>query len=54
MGLVLLMLLILVIVGVLPTWRHSKKWGYAPSGGAGVLLVIVMILLVLKIVPGGL
>jgi hypothetical protein len=53
MGLVLLILLVLVIVGGLPTWRHSKDWGYAPSGGAGVLLVILIVLLAVNVVPRG-
>jgi hypothetical protein len=41
------MLLILVVVGALPTWPHSRSWGYYPSGGLGLVLVIVVILLLL-------
>ncbi len=41
MGLILLIILILLLVGGLPTWPHSQKWGYGPSGGLGLLLVIV-------------
>jgi hypothetical protein len=44
---VLLILLILLIVGALPTWPYSSGWGYYPSGGLGLLLIIVLILLLL-------
>jgi len=44
-GPILLVLLILVLVGVLPAWPHSRNWGYAPSGTAGVVLVILIVLL---------
>ena len=47
MGLVLLVILILLLVGALPTWPHSRSWGYYPSGGLGTLLIIVVILMVL-------
>ncbi len=43
-GTVLLVLLILMLLGALPTWPHSKSWGYAPSGTLGTVLVIVFIL----------
>ena len=45
LGAILLVLLILVLIGALPTWPHSANWGYFPSGGLGVLLVIVIVLL---------
>ena len=45
LGTVLLILLILMLVGALPTWPHSKGWGYYPSGGVGLVLVILVILL---------
>lgn len=45
LGTILLIILILVLVGVIPTWPHSKGWGYAPSGVLGVVLVIVIVLL---------
>jgi hypothetical protein len=45
-GTILLIILILMLVGVLPTWPHSSSWGYYPSGGVGLLLLIVVILLV--------
>lgn len=44
---ILLIILILLLVGALPTWPHSNKWGYGPSGGLGLVLVIVIILVVL-------
>lgn len=47
LGTLLLLILILVLVGVIPTWPHSRGWGYAPSGAIGVILVIVLILLLL-------
>jgi len=45
MGTVLLVILILVLIGVLPVWPHSTSWGYYPSGGLGLLLVILIVLL---------
>ena len=47
LGTVLLVLLILLLVGALPTWPHSRDWGYYPSGGLGLVLVILIILLLL-------
>jgi hypothetical protein len=44
-GTILLVILILMLVGVLPTWGHSREWGYGPSGGLGLLLVIVLVLI---------
>lgn len=45
LGTVLVILLILFLVGALPTWRHSSSWGYFPSGGLGVVLLIVVVLM---------
>jgi hypothetical protein len=45
MGTILIILLILVLVGALPTWPYSSGWGYYPSGGLGLLLLIVIVLL---------
>lgn len=53
MGLILLILLILLLVGGLPTWGYSRKWGYRPTGGIGLVLLIVIILLVLNVIPRG-
>jgi len=47
MGTILLVILILMLVGVLPTWPHSRNWGYYPSGGIGLILLILIILLLL-------
>lgn len=41
---ILLILLILLLVGVFPTWPHSRGWGYVPSGGIGLVLLIVVVL----------
>ena len=43
----LLVLLILALLGVLPRWSHSRNWGYVPSGGVGLVLAVVVILLLL-------
>jgi len=47
MGTILIILLVLVVIGALPTWPHSKNWGYIPSGGLGLVLLILIILLLL-------
>ena len=47
MGMILIVILVLVLVGALPTWPHSKSWGYYPSGGLGLVLLIVIILLLM-------
>ena len=45
MGTILLIILILALVGVLPTWPHSRNWGYAPSGLTGLIVIILIVLL---------
>jgi Protein of unknown function (DUF3309) len=45
MSLILLIILIVLLVGVLPTWPYSSGWGYFPSGGLGLILIIVLVLL---------
>jgi hypothetical protein len=45
LGTILLVILVLLLVGALPTWSHSANWGYYPSGGAGVLVIILIVLL---------
>ncbi|HSV51599.1 MAG TPA: DUF3309 family protein [Burkholderiaceae bacterium] len=45
LGAILLIVLILMLVGVIPTWPHSKSWGYGPSGGLGLVVVIIIVLL---------
>ena len=46
-GTFLLILMILILVGALPTWPHSRKWGYYPSGGLGFVVMILLILILL-------
>jgi Protein of unknown function (DUF3309) len=46
-GTILVVLLVLMLLGALPTWPHSRNWGYYPSGGLGLVLVILVILLLL-------
>ena len=43
---ILLIILILMLIGALPTWPHSSKWGYGPSGGLGLVLLIMVVLVV--------
>jgi hypothetical protein len=47
LGTILIIILLLMLVGVLPTWPHSRSWGYYPTGGLGIVLVIVLVLLLL-------
>ena len=42
---ILIVILVLVLLGVLPKWNHSRDWGYGPSGGLGLVLVIVLLLM---------
>ena len=47
MGTILIIILVLVVIGALPTWPHSRSWGYYPSSGLGLILAILIILLLL-------
>ena len=47
MGTILLILLVLVLIGALPSWPYSRSWGYYPSGGLGLVLVIVLVLVLM-------
>jgi hypothetical protein len=47
MGLILLILVILILVGALPTWPHSRNWGYYPSSGLGLVVVILLVLVLM-------
>jgi hypothetical protein len=47
LGTVLVILLVLMLIGALPAWPHSRNWGYGPTGGLGVLLTILVVLLLL-------
>jgi hypothetical protein len=44
---ILLVIAVLMLLGVLPTWRHSRSWGYAPSGGLGLVVLVLVVLLLL-------
>jgi hypothetical protein len=50
LGLILIIILLLLLVGALPTWGHSRSWGYFPSGGLGLVLVIVLILVLMRVI----
>jgi hypothetical protein len=44
MGTILLVILILMLLGAVPAWQHSRNWGYGPSGGLGLVVIILLIL----------
>jgi hypothetical protein len=48
LGTVLLIVLLLLLIGALPTWPHSKSWGYYPSGGLGLVVLIVIIFVLMR------
>ena len=47
LGTILLIVLILMLIGAFPSWPHSRNWGYAPSGGLGLVVIIIIVLLLL-------
>lgn len=47
LGTIVIIILVLALIGALPTWGHSRNWGYAPSGGLGLIVLILIILLLL-------
>ena len=51
-GTILLIVLILMLIGALPTWPHSKSWGYGPTGGLGLVVVILLILVLTGTISG--
>jgi len=53
MGLILLIVLVVLLLGGLPNWNHSRNWGYGPSGALGFLLMIVLILMLFERIPRG-
>jgi Protein of unknown function (DUF3309) len=53
MGLLLLIVLILLLMGGLPSWPYARNWGYGPSGLVGLLLVVLLVLLIFQVVPWG-
>jgi hypothetical protein len=47
LGTILLIVLVLLLIGAIPSWPHSRSWGYGPSGGLGLVVIIVLVLLVM-------
>ena len=47
LGTILLIILILMLIGAVPTWPHSRNWGYGPSGGLGLIVIVIVILLLM-------
>lgn len=47
LGLIALIVLVLILLGALPTWGHSRSWGYGPSGGLGLVVLVLLVLLVM-------
>jgi hypothetical protein len=47
LGTILLIILVLMLLGVIPTWNHSRSWGYGPSGAIGTVVVVLLILILL-------
>jgi hypothetical protein len=45
LGIFLILILILALIGAIPTWPHSKRWGYYPTGGIGLILAVIVVLL---------
>jgi hypothetical protein len=50
MGLILLIIVLMLLLGGLPTWPYSQNWGYYPSGGLGLILVVIVLLMVLRVI----
>jgi hypothetical protein len=47
LGTILIVVLVMALLGVLPRWSHSREWGYAPTGGVGLILLIIVVLVLL-------
>jgi hypothetical protein len=47
LGTILIVVIVLLLLGALPTWPHSRQWGYVPSGGVGLILLILLILMLM-------
>jgi hypothetical protein len=47
LGTILLIILVLALIGALPSWPHSRGWGYGPTGGLGIVVIVVVVLLLL-------
>ena len=48
MGLILIIILVILLLGAIPSWPYSRNWGYGPSGGLGLILLIIIILVLLR------
>ena len=48
LGIILMIVLLMLLLGAIPTWPHSRSWGYAPSGGLGLVLIIVLIVVLMR------
>lgn len=53
MGFILLIVLIVLLVGAVPTWPHSRSWGYGPSGLLGLVLVVMLVMVLMGYIPRG-
>ena len=53
LGTILLIVLVLLLIGAIPSWPHSRGWGYGPSGGLGLILVVVLLLVLMGYLPRG-
>ena len=51
LGTILLFVLVLMLIGAVPTWPHSRRWGYGPSGALGLLLVVIIVLALVGVLP---
>ena len=47
LGTILLIVIVLMLIGAIPSWPHSRSWGYGPSGGLGLVLIILLVLLLM-------
>ena len=47
LGTILLIVIVLMLIGAIPTWPHSRSWGYGPSGGLGLVFIILLVLLLM-------
>lgn len=53
MGILLVIIVVALLIGGLPNWGYSRKWGYGPSGGLGLVLLILIVLVVMNYIPRG-
>ncbi|MBS0195630.1 MAG: DUF3309 domain-containing protein [Planctomycetes bacterium] len=53
MGLILMIIVVVLLIGAIPRWNHSRSWGYAPSGILGLVLLVLLILVLMNYIPRG-